>query len=191
MFLKRAFWDSVAMQTTSFLARLLILPLLLVATALPAQAGIKSKRVLAAIVERTPAPRIVVDGQQMIEAERAAKAMSGAHVLWGVGKSMEPLYAHRTAVVVAEHDYEKLKKGMTVVYVKRNGMRVAHSIVGEAKGGYLMQGVNNDEEDAELLTPNNFIGVIVDAYAAADTDFRDNVRAQLASKGSIKVANRT
>lgn len=179
------------MQTTTFLARLLILPLLLVATALPAQAGIKSKRVLAAIIERTPAPRIVMDGRQMAEAERAAKALPGAHVLWGVGKSMEPLFAHRTAVVVAGHDYEKLKKGMTVVYVKRNGMRVAHSIVGEAKGGYLMQGVNNDEEDAELLTPHNFVGVIVDAYAAADTDFRDNVRAQLASKGSIKVASRT
>ena len=80
---------------------------------------------------------------------------------------MEPLYVPNTAVVVQEINYDDIKKGMTVVYVKNNGRRVAHSVVGETRGGFLVQGVNNDEEDAELVTPENFIGVITQAFASA------------------------
>ena len=35
----------------------------------------------------------------------------------------------------------------------RTVRRVAHSIVGETKGGYPVQGDNNDEEDSDLVTP--------------------------------------
>lgn len=72
---------------------------------------------------------------------------------------------------------------MTVVYVSRRGSRVAHTVVGETRGGYLLQGVNNDEEDEELLTPANYIGVVVDAYASADTTFRADLAQRLAAKG--------
>ncbi len=37
----------------------------------------------------------------MKRAERAAAAIPGAEAFWGVGESMEPLYASHTAVVVA------------------------------------------------------------------------------------------
>ena len=82
-----------------------------------AQAGIKSERLLAAIIQQTPAPRLVAEGEQLRTAEKIAAQLPAAHALLGVGTSMEPLYASNTAVVVQTINYENLKKGMTVVYV--------------------------------------------------------------------------
>lgn len=185
------FGHSGLMQNGHRRARLLLTILMVVGSALAATAGIKSERVLAAIIERTPAPRLVAEGAQLKTAEKFAAHLPRAHALWGIGRSMEPLYAPNTAVVVQEINYEDLKKGMTVVYVKNNGRRVAHSIVGETRGGFLVQGVNNDEEDAELVTPVNLIGVITQAFASADPAFRAETTKRLAAKGKIRTAVRT
>ena len=179
------------MQNAPRNARFFLATLVVAGSALVAGAGIKSERTLAAIIERTPAPRLVAEGKQLKTAEEFAAKLPGAHALWGIGRSMEPLYATNTAVVVQEIDYDDLKKGMTVVYVKSNGRRVAHSIVGETRGGFLVQGVNNDEEDAELVTADNFIGVITQAFASADTVFRSETEKRLAAKGKIRVSDRT
>jgi signal peptidase I len=187
----RGFGHSVAMQSARAL-RLLVATLVVAGSALVGQAGIKSERMLAAIIERTPAPRLVAEGAQLKAAEKFAAALPRrAHALWGIGRSMEPLYATNTAVVVEEINYDDIKKGMTVVYVKSNGRRVAHSIVGETRGGFLVQGVNNDEEDSDLVTPDNFIGVITHAFASADTVFRAETEKRLAAKGKIRVSDRT
>ncbi len=106
-------------------------------------------------------------------------------VFWGTGDSMEPMYAHNTALVVAEADYENLKKGMTVIYLDSRGMRVAHCIVGETKGGYIMQGIGNSREDDALLTPNNFVGVIVKAFASSRTEFFAATRSKLGREKSL------
>lgn len=172
-------------------ARLLLTTLLVAGSALAASAGIKSERVLAAIIERTPAPRLVAEGTQLKTAEQFAATLPRAHALWGIGRSMEPLYVPNTAVVVQEINYDDIKKGMTVVYVKSNGRRVAHSVVGETRGGFLVQGVNNDEEDAELVTPENFIGVITQAFASADSTFRAETTKRLVAKGKVRTSNRT
>ncbi len=179
------------MQNVTRSLRLALAALVAAGSALVAGAGIKSERVLAAIIERTPAPRLVAQGSELKAAEAHAATLSNAHALWGIGRSMEPLYATNTAVVVQEINYDDIKKGMTVVYVKNNGRRVAHSVVGETRGGFLVQGVNNDEEDAELVTADNFIGVITQAFASADTVFRAETEKRLASKGKLKVSNRT
>lgn len=154
-------------------------------TALPLAASIKSEKTLAAIVTRTPAPRLVAEGQQLKIAERAAAQIPGAVAYWGVGGSMEPLYATNTAIVVTPIAYDDVKKGMTVVYVKSNGRRVAHSIVGETRGGYLVQGLNNDEPDAGVVNEQNLIGVIVSAYASADSAFRLALEQRLVARGRI------
>lgn len=172
-------------------AHLLLATLLFVGGALASQAGIKSQRVLAAIIERTPAPRLVAEGAQLKSAEQLAATLSRAQALWGIGRSMEPLYAPNTAVVVQEIDYDDIKKGMTVVYIKANGRRVAHSVIGETRGGYIVQGVNNDVEDAELITPENFVGVITHAFASADSAFRTETTKRLASNGKLRASNRT
>ena len=166
-----------------------LLSLLVLSTA-SVFAGITSERQLAAIIDRTPAARLVADGQQLKSAERAAANAPGAQAFWGIGESMEPLYATNTAIVVTPISYDDVKKGMTVVYVKRNGRRVAHSVIGETRGGYLVQGVNNDEPDAEVVNEKNLIGVISAAYATADSQFRTETTARLVAKGKIKATNR-
>ena len=171
--------------------RLLFATLVMAGGALVAQAGIKSERVRAAIISRTPAPQLVAEGQQLKSAERAAALLPAAQAFWGIGRSMEPLYATNTAVIVQEIKYDDIKKGMTVVYLKSTGVRVAHSVVGETRGGFLVQGVNNDEEDAELVTAENFIGVVVQAYASADTAFRTETAKRLVAKGNIRTGNRS
>jgi signal peptidase I len=179
------------MKNSHRTARLLLATLVVAGSALVAEAGIKSERILAAIIERTPAPRLVAEGTQLKTAEQFAATLPRAHALWGIGRSMEPLYAPNTAVVVQEIAYDDIKKGMTVVYVKSNGRRVAHSVVGETRGGYLVQGVNNDREDTELVTEENFIGVITQAFASADSVFRTETTQRLASKGKVRISDRT
>lgn len=179
------------MKSTRRTACHFLATLLVAGSTLVASAGIKSERVLAAIIERTPAPRLVAEGSQLKSAEKIAAGIPGAQALWGIGRSMEPLYATNTAVIVQVINYDDLKKGMTVVYIKSNGRRVAHSIVGETRGGFLVQGVNNDEEDAELVTEKNFIGVVTQAFASADTAFRTDTTARLVAKGKIRSGNRT
>jgi hypothetical protein len=179
------------MQNATRLLRLSATVLVAAAGALVAQAGISSDRVLAALITQTPSPRIVAQGSELKTAEAAAAKLPGAEAFWGIGRSMEPLYATNTAVVVQAADYEHLKKGMTVVYLKSTGVRVCHTIVDETRGGYLVQGVNNDEEDAELVTPDNFIGVVIQAYASADTAFRADTEKRLVAKGKVRMVART
>lgn len=154
----------------------------------PLTAGIKSQRLLKAIITHTPAPLLVAEGQQLIIAERAAAHIPGAVAYWGVGASMEPLYATNTAIVVTPIAYDAVKKGMTVVYMKSNGRRVAHPVVGETRGGYLVQGVSNDEPDAGVVNEENLIGVIVSAYATANTPFRVELAQRLTAHDSGRAA---
>lgn len=152
------------------LLRLAALTLAVVAISVSASAGIKSKRLLAKIAEQTPAPVIVEKGVEMQLAEQEA-AKVGGQALWGIGSSMEPLYAPGTAVVVKEMAYNDIKKGMTVVYRKSNGRYVAHSVIGEDARGYIVQGVNNDEPDAISVNEKNMVGVITAAYSANEASF--------------------
>jgi hypothetical protein len=166
---------------------LCVLLLLAFLAVTPGQAGITSNRVMEAILRNTPAPQLVPAGMPLKTAEHLAQQREDACVLWGVGESMQPLYPPGTALIIERRDYEKLQKGMTVVYCNQDGRRVAHCVVGETRGGYLLQGINNSEEDAELLTEDNFVGVVVAAYAAVETDFRAKTLARLALKGHVLV----
>lgn len=148
-------------------------------------AGIKSDRQLAAIITQTPAPQIVEEGSQMKIADQAAATMAGAQTFWGIGESMQPLYAPNTAIVVRPIAYKDIKKGMTLVYTKRNGHVVAHSVVGEDAHGYVVQGVNNDQADRESVNERNLIGVVVAAYAASDSELRIELARTLVSKGRL------
>lgn len=153
------------MTTTRTFLRLAALTLAVVATTLSAHAGIKSTRLLNKIAQNTPAPMIVEKGSEMKLAEQTAQD-NGGTALWGIGHSMEPLYAPGTAVVVKQIAYDDIKKGMTLVYRKANGGLVAHSVIDEDSRGYVVQGVNNDEADAVSVNEKNIVGVIVAAYSA-------------------------
>jgi hypothetical protein len=154
------------------------------------QAGIKSERLLAAIIKETPDATVVSAGEQMKRAEQAAAEIPGATAFWGVGRSMEPLYTSRTAIVVAPINFKHLKKGMTVVYTNSRGRMVAHSLTGDLPKGWIAQGVGNDKEDDDLVTKQNLVGVIVGAFSEAPSEFRVTLTKQLVAKGRL-VASRT
>lgn len=178
------------MKSTSRILRLtrLLRGAVLVTFALGAtavQAGIRSERLLAAIIKHTPASTIVSPGEQIRAAEKAATAIPGAEAMWGVGDSMEPLYSTHTAIVVAPVEFSKLEKGMTVVYQNRRGEMVAHALTGDVPKGWIAQGVNNDDEDDDLVTADNLIGVIVGAYSEAHSEYRMMLAKQLIAKGRL------
>src|SRR4051812_31931359 len=163
---------------------------LVVATSITATAGIKSERLLAAIIKQTPESTVVAAGQQLKRAEAAAGAIQGASAFWGVGSSMEPLYTSKTAIVVAPINFKDLKKGMTVVYISSCGRMVAHSLTGDMPDGWIAQGVNNDKEDDDLVTKENLVGVIVGAFSEMHSEFRVALTKDLVAKGRL-IASRS
>ncbi len=180
----------VARTFSHLLRGALFLGLSLTAVTAAQAAGIKSERLLAAIIKQTPDSVIVTAGEQMKRAEAAAAQIEGGYAFWGVGKSMEPLFTSRTAIVVAPAKFKDLKKGMTVVYMNSRGRMVAHSLVGDLPKGWIAQGVGNAEEDDDLVTKDNLIGVIIGAFAEAPSDFRVALTKDLVAKGRL-VATRT
>jgi hypothetical protein len=175
--------SSIVPQLNRLAYHALLAGLLLVVAS--AQAGIKSERLLAQIVQHSPEPKLVAAGDELKQAELAAAKIQGASAFWGVGRSMEPLYASSTAIVVAPIRYKELKKGMTVLYINSRGLMVAHALTGDLPKGWIAQGVGNDDEDDDLVTPHNLVGVIVEAYARIQSDYRTALVKQLISKGRI------
>jgi signal peptidase I len=141
------------------------------AAAVAMDAGMMGRRMLERVGRHTPEPVIVAEGNEMAMAEEAAAKVGGI-AFWGVGESMQPLYAPNTAIVIKELAYDEIRKGMTVVYRKPNGRYVAHAVIGEDAHGYIVQGMNNDEPDAVSVNEKNLVGVITAAYSANATQFR-------------------
>ncbi|MBC7367739.1 MAG: S24/S26 family peptidase [Undibacterium sp.] len=136
-------------------------------------------------VRTAPVPALVPHGKELAAAEAHAAKDANSFALVGSGKSMEPMYVSGTAIVVHEQAYTTLRTGMPVVYRNSRGFYVAHMLVEEMRDGWLAIGVNNAEPDQELVTRNNFVGVIQAAYAASDTPFRADVAARVALKDGI------
>lgn len=136
-------------------------------------------------VSTAPVPSLVSPGKEFAAAKAHAARDERSFALIGSGKSMEPMYASGTAIVVREQSYLSLRAGMPVVYRNRRGHYVAHMIVQPVRGGWLAIGVNNAKPDNELVTRGNYVGVIQAAYAAADTSFRADIAARVALKDGI------
>lgn len=122
---------------------------------------------MALFARKAPAPTLVSRGKQFAMAEAHAAQNDNSFVLFGSGRSMEPMYPSETAVVVHECSFRTLEIGMPVVYRNGRGFYVAHMLVGDVPGGWLAIGVNNTEPDDDLVTGKNFVGVITAAYAPA------------------------
>lgn len=138
-------------------------------------------RDLPAILREVPAPVLVPKGRECSAALRTAAAIAGSDTMWGVGESMEPIYASHTALVVSPHEFGGLRSGMLVVYRNRRGTGVAHVLVARRDAGWVVQGVNNDEPDDDLVTPRNLLGVVTHAYAAAITAERAELAGEIAA----------
>jgi hypothetical protein len=127
------------------------------------------QRDLGAIMAMGPVPQIVAKGQELLAAQQAAAQVRGGQAFRGLGDSMQPLYASGTAIVVTPCDFSKLRKGMQVLYVNHDGFGVAHVLVGDLPNGWIAQGVGNKDEDEDVVTPANFVGVITQVYASEIT----------------------
>ena len=150
-----------------------------------AGAGITAQSKLTAILVRSPDAQLVPVGQELKTAERMAARVVDAIAYLGIGGSMEPLYASNTAVVVVPIDYDRIKNGMTVVYLNCDGQRVAHCVVGETRDGYLVQGVSNEKADSEVVTKDNLIGVIIQAFASGPTGFHHELTHRFMRKDQL------
>ncbi len=100
------------------------------------------------------------------DAETIAGREKGRAPLAGGGISMNPVYGENTMLVVKPIDFAQLKAGMTVVYLNSGGRRVAHQLIAKEGGGWRSQGINNYSEDKDLVTPQNYIGVVYMSLAA-------------------------
>lgn len=145
----------------------------------------------ALVLRHAPAPILVPAGRELAAAESHAARDPACFALTGAGTSMAPLYANGTAVVVREQSYITLRPGMPVVYRHRRGHYVAHALLEYRRGGWVARGVNNPEPDDELVTAENFVGVIKAAYASADTPFRAELAGRLALHAEADRKTRT
>lgn len=145
----------------------------------------------ALLVRHAPAPTLVPAGREFAAAEIHAARDQACFALAGSGASMAPLYVSGTAIVVREQSFLTLRPGMAVVYRHRRGHYVAHALVQPRRDGWIARGLNNLEPDDELVTEQNFVGVIKAAYASADTPFRNALAARLALHDEVERSVRT
>jgi hypothetical protein len=94
------------------------------------------------------------------DTEMLANRGLGRSAAAGAGTSMLPIYGDNTMLVISAVPYDSLQRGMTVAYRNRRGVEVVHKLIEKVSGGWRVEGLNNDEEDPELVTPINLIGVV-------------------------------
>ncbi len=145
---------------------------------------------LTLFAENAPLPQIVARGTELEAAERAAKAQRGCFAVQGEGFSMEPMYVSGTAVVVRVGGYENLRSGQPVVYRTRGGMTVAHMLVRSTDYGWVAAGLNNNGHDVELVTADNLVGVITQAYASKTGSMPKAVAARIALNEQIRTGSK-
>lgn len=101
------------------------------------------------------------------QAGRIAAHNPGSFVLVGTGRSMQPLYAPGTILVLQPLPFNQLKRGQTVIYRSRESKVVAHVLVAKARDGWRAQGLNNRTHDMEPVRSGNLVGVVVAAFQPA------------------------
>ena len=132
-----------------------------------AQAGTKTdngrKWIRGLYVAESPAPEFLPRSVAFSAARQRASAEAGAFVLTGTGRSMEPLYASGTIMVVARKKFEELRRGQTILYRNRANVTVAHVLVAKCADGWRVAGLNNRVHDNDGVRPENLLGVVVAA----------------------------
>jgi hypothetical protein len=103
------------------------------------------------------------------DAEMLAARDPGRTALVGGGESMNPVYGDNTMLVAVPIDFKDLQAGMYVVYLNRHNRRVAHRLVAKEGKAWRAQGLNNPDEDNDLVTPENLIGVIYASLTSEET----------------------
>lgn len=113
---------------------------------------------------QSPRPVTAAESDAWQQASALADKTPDAFVLVGLGRSMQPLYAPGTILVLQQLPYAELKRGQTALYRTKQQTVVAHVLVAKARDGWRVQGLNNAIHDMEPLVAENFVGVVVAAF---------------------------
>lgn len=115
--------------------------------------------------DKSPAAEDVAPADAWWLAEAFAAEREDCDTVVGSGDSMLPLYRDRTVLVVQRIPYERLERGMTVVFVGDSGRMVAHVLVEKTPRGWRAQGAGNAERDDTRVESRNYLGAVIKAYA--------------------------
>lgn len=106
------------------------------------------------------------------QAWRDAEAIAGLDpdrlAVIGAGASMRPVYGENTVLVLQKVPFDSLTAGMNVAYRNRRGVPVLHRLVEREGDGWRAAGLNNPEEDADRVTPQNLLGIVYASFANED-----------------------
>jgi len=119
---------------------------------------------------QSPRPVTATETQAWQQASTLMENTPDAFVLVGLGRSMQPLYAPGTILVLQHLPYAQLKRGQTVLYRNKEQRIVAHVLVAKARDGWRVQGLNNEIHDMEPVVVENFVGVVVAAFKPVGED---------------------
>ena len=113
---------------------------------------------------QSPRPVPAAEAEAWQQASILAENTPAAFVLVGLGRSMQPLYAPGTILVLQQLPYAELKRGQTALYRTKQQNIVAHVLVAKARDGWRVQGLNNAIHDMEPVVAENLVGVVVAAF---------------------------
>lgn len=113
---------------------------------------------------QSPRPVTAAEADAWQQASILAENTPDAFVLVGLGRSMQPLYAPGTILVLQLLPYAELKRGQTALYRTKQLTVVAHVLVAKARDGWRAQGLNNAIHDMEPVVAENLVGVVVAAF---------------------------
>jgi hypothetical protein len=123
------------------------------------------------VMQMLPVP-IHCSSRPLLNAELTAREWNKAHpaekefVVHTSGVSMLPLYPVTGVYFVTRKiPYGDIKPGMVVTYCAQFAHRnVSHIVLCPSSLGYFVQGLNNPWRDPECMTPDNYLGVSVEAF---------------------------
>ncbi len=121
--------------------------------------------VQSADVALSPSAFVVPPIKVMESAERFAATRPNTFIFYTQTDDMLPRYAQGTALVAEPLSYRQLKRGMTVVFYTRTGSRIAHTLIAQSQDGWVTRALNRPQDDPDLMTGRNYLGVVVTAFA--------------------------
>ncbi len=142
----------------------IIVVLLLALLGVSGCAGLGAPVSLATVSRMSPPPE---DAGPVSASARAAQYVAshpGTQIALGSGDSMMPLYRDNTMIVIRKVPMAQLKRGMTVVYISREGWPIAHALVERNDDGWVAMGLHNPDCHPETVRGANYVGVVVKAF---------------------------
>jgi len=115
-------------------------------------------------VAGSPMPELRTPSEAATLARECVRCTPGAFLLRGQGRSMQPLYASGTLLVVQPQPYETLERGMTVVFTNDENRSVTHVLVAKTGNGWRTTGLNNRRADYIPVNASNIKGVVIAAF---------------------------